>query len=78
MSEQAIIHLGAIGLLGEYFPPSRKKYRPLPFRVSCMHPEPHQEISESCGCCWRPSIIAGGPFCVQGASETLNFSICCL
>ncbi|KAI4346950.1 hypothetical protein L6164_007812 [Bauhinia variegata] len=47
MSEQAIIHLGAIGLLGEYFPPSRKKYRPLPFRVSCMHPEPHQEISES-------------------------------
>ncbi|KAI4352135.1 hypothetical protein L6164_006416 [Bauhinia variegata] len=48
MSEQAIIHLGAIGLLGEYFPSSRIKYRPSTSRVSCMHPSASCDIQFAC------------------------------
>ncbi|KAF1888647.1 hypothetical protein Lal_00036686 [Lupinus albus] len=55
MFEQATIHFGATELLG--YPSSRKNYKPLPQRVSCMHPETYKEISDFVGCGWPPSIV---------------------
>lgn len=86
MFEQATIHLGATDLLGPYFSYSRKNYRPLSQRVSCMHPETYQEIPEFFGCGWPPSIIVEGESLrVEAALDAnaqaeynLNFSICCL
>lgn len=86
MSEQAITYLESVGLLGQYFPSSRKKYRPLPRKISCMHLEPYQESPQFCGCCWwQPPIVTGGSYsqvlaafkAKTAASGSSNYKICC-
>ncbi|KAK9271767.1 hypothetical protein L1049_002130 [Liquidambar formosana] len=71
MSEQAIIYLGSIGLLGEYCPSSRKKNRSLLERIDCMPLEPFQENSEFHGCSWMQPVLTSEdqPSCVQEALE---------
>lgn len=60
MFERAIIHLGAIDLLEECFSSSKKRNRPLPRILSCMHRAPYQEHTELCSCCWQSTVIAEG------------------
>lgn len=43
MSEQAILYLGVIGLLGKYCPKSREKSPHFSDMIECMHLEPFQE-----------------------------------
>ncbi|KAK7316491.1 hypothetical protein VNO77_35557 [Canavalia gladiata] len=62
MFERAIIHSGAIELLGESFSSSRKKNKPLSTRLSCMHCKPYQEQPNFHCCHWQPSLIAQGQF----------------
>ncbi|KAF8399036.1 hypothetical protein HHK36_014902 [Tetracentron sinense] len=45
MSEQAPLYVGVFGLLGEYYPTSRKKTRRLSERVGCMQLGPSQEYT---------------------------------
>lgn len=57
MSIQAISFVGAIGLLGEYCP-SSKRGRPLSDKISCMHLESFSKYPEFRGCnWWQPSFI---------------------
>ncbi|KAK4426589.1 Eukaryotic translation initiation factor 5 [Sesamum alatum] len=49
MSEQAILYLGSVGLLGEYCP-SRKKNPHTPDSIDCMHLGSFLEQSGFCGC----------------------------
>lgn len=87
MSEQATFYLGAIGLLGEYCPSSRKKNRSISQRIGCMHLGPFLEYPEFCGCNWKQPFLAAEDqsFCVQKTSEdnfaapyTPSFTICSL
>ena len=55
MSVWASLYLGSIGLLGEYCPTSRKKYRHSLER-DCMHLEHFQDHTGFWGCSWmQPS-----------------------
>ncbi|KAF1862966.1 hypothetical protein Lal_00009349 [Lupinus albus] len=54
----AIIHFEAIELLGESFSSSRKKNRPLPRILRCMHRAPYQEHTELCSYSLLRTIIA--------------------
>ncbi|KAL2246998.1 UNVERIFIED_CONTAM: Eukaryotic translation initiation factor 5 [Sesamum indicum] len=57
MSEQAILYLGSVGLLGEYCP-SRKKNPHTPDSINCMHLGSFLEHSGFCGCnIARPFIV---------------------
>ncbi|XXG65555.1 hypothetical protein AAC387_Pa05g3225 [Persea americana] len=57
MSERASLYLGSIGLLGEYCPTSRKKYRLSSGRV-CMHLGPFRDLTGFQGCSWmQPSLL---------------------
>ncbi|KAI9085575.1 hypothetical protein K1719_032418 [Acacia pycnantha] len=87
MSEQAIIYLESVGLLGQYFPSSRKKHRPFPRKISCMHLEPYQGSPEFCGCfVWQPPIVEGGSSLQVltalkaniATACTSNSKLCCL
>lgn len=69
MSEQALLYLGSIGLLGEYSPTSRERYR-LPWeRFGCMH---HGSLQHSapCYCMQRPLIAEN----LLGILEGNNYS----
>lgn len=50
MSGQDNIYLGTIGLLGEYCPTSKKKFRHTLVRVGCMHLELFQNLAILEGC----------------------------
>ncbi|OAY85063.1 ATP synthase subunit alpha, chloroplastic [Ananas comosus] len=53
MSEQASLYFGSIGLLGEYSPTSRKRFR-LSYEslFGCMHHEPVRRVSQKFGSCY--------------------------
>lgn len=53
MSEQAILYLGSIGLLGEYCPTSKKKNRYFSGWVDCMHLKPLKEEHYDYSGCWK-------------------------
>lgn len=55
MSERTSLFLSSIGLLGEYCPTSRKKYRHHSESISCMHLGPFQgyyNSSQGCRFMW--------------------------
>ena len=56
MSEQAILYLGSIGLLGEYCPWSRKKNRHFSGQVDCMHLESFKEEHFDFSGCWKAQL----------------------
>lgn len=53
MSERDSSYLGSIGLLGEYYPTSRKKYICSLEEVGCMHLEPFQTSVVTQGSTWQ-------------------------
>ncbi|KAA8547755.1 hypothetical protein F0562_004184 [Nyssa sinensis] len=71
MSEQAILYLGSVGLLGKYCPSSRKKDGPFSERFGCMHLGSFQEYPDSCDCNWVQPFLTTEKqsFCAQ---ETLE------
>lgn len=50
MSGQDNLYLGTIGLLGEYCPTSKKKFRHTLERLGCMHLEPFGNLALLQGC----------------------------
>lgn len=59
MSERASLFLSSIGLLGEYFPTSRKKSRHSSHKVGCMHLGTSEAYTTRIGCLFmRPFPIA--------------------
>ncbi|WJX82588.1 hypothetical protein P8452_65328 [Trifolium repens] len=60
MFEQETIHLGAIELLRECFWSSKKKNKPIPRKLSCMHRAPYQEHTELYCFYLQPPAISEG------------------
>lgn len=75
MSEQAILYLGCIGLLGEYCPIFGEETPLFSKRVGCMHRVPFQEHTEFCGCSLaQPSVTkAVRSFCSQESIIDTHF-----
>ncbi|KAI3665571.1 hypothetical protein L6452_44198 [Arctium lappa] len=65
MSEQAILYLGWIGLLGEYCPISRKKTPFLSETVGCMHRAPFQDHTDFSGCYWVQPLVATSEYSLK-------------
>ena len=56
MSEQDLLYLGSVGLLGEYSRTRKRHKLPLG-RPCCMHPKPCQFMQAS-GCSWSALVSA--------------------
>lgn len=64
MSEQALVYLGSVGLLGEYSRATRKRHK---FVLPCMHQEPIRfsgsESSLATACAQSPAATISSEFC---------------
>lgn len=74
MSEEVPLYLESIGLLGQYCPTSRKRYRNPLDSARCMHLKSSLKSTSVEDFCWmQPFPIAGDIFSIQDRPSLSSF-----